>query len=253
MKKSMLFIKPFLVALQFLTRIPVVFVKKPSDLEIAQSVLFYPVVGLLIGIVLTVLNYHLYLVSDFLRASIVVIVWVVITGALHIDGLADSVDAWAGGLGNKEKTLAIMKDPNCGPMGVVAIVLLILIKFSVVASIPPGNILILIFVPVLARSIILLLFLTTAYAREKGIASEYFVLFLHKANIIVLILVAALSLLILQVHAMIVVSIVVLVFAYLRWVMVNRIGGFTGDTAGAMVEITEVVALVVLAFIMPLQ
>ncbi len=252
MKQLLPIIKPLLVALQFLTRIPVEFVKKPTDLEVAQSVLFYPVVGLFIGIILTVINANLYEVSDFLRASIVVIAWVVITGALHIDGLADSVDAWAGGLGDKEKTLAIMKDPNCGPMGVVSIVLLILVKFSVVASIPAENYLLLIFVPVLARAVILLLFLSTPYAREEGIASEYFVLFLKKANIIVLIIVALLSLAILQIQAMIVVSIVVLLFAYLRWQMTKRIGGFTGDTAGALIEITEIVVLIVLAFITPL-
>lgn len=252
MKQAMLFIKPLLVALQFLTRIPVVFIKKPSDLEVAQSVLCYPIIGLLIGIVLTVINQNLYEVSDFLRAAIVVVAWVIITGALHIDGLADSVDAWVGGLGDKEKTLAIMKDPYCGPMGVVSIVLLMLLKFSVVASISQDNMLLLIFVPVLARSIILLLFLTTPYAREEGIASEYFVLFLRKANIIVLVIVALLSLAILQVQAMIVVSSVVLLFAYLRWQIVKRIGGFTGDTAGALIEITEVVALVILAFITPL-
>ncbi len=252
MKQLLPIIKPLLVALQFLTRIPVEFVKKPTDLEVAQSVLFYPVVGLFIGIILTVINANLYEVSDFLRASIVVIAWVVITGALHIDGLADSVDAWVGGLGDKEKTLAIMKDPNCGPMGVVSIVLLILVKFSVVASIPPENYLLLIFVPVLARAVILLLFLSTPYAREEGIASEYFVLFLKKANIIVLIIVALLSLAIFQIQAMIVVSIVILLFAYLRWQMTKRIGGFTGDTAGALIEITEVVVLIVLAFITPL-
>ncbi len=252
MKQAMLFIKPLLIALQFLTRIPVVFIQKPSDLEIARSVLCYPIIGLLIGIVLTVINQNLYEVSDFLRAAIVVLAWVVITGALHIDGLADSVDAWVGGLGDKEKTLAIMQDPNCGPMGVVSIVLLILLKFAVVASIPQDNILLLIFVPVLARSIILLLFLTTPYAREEGIASEFFVLFLHKANIIVLVGVALLSLAIFQVQAMIVVSIIVLLFAYLRWLIIKRIGGFTGDTAGALIEITEIVALIVLALIMPL-
>ncbi len=65
-----------------------------------------------------------------LRAVLLLFVWVVVTGGLHIDGLADMADAWIGGQGDADRTLEIMKDPQCGPSAVVAVVLLLLAKLA---------------------------------------------------------------------------------------------------------------------------
>ena len=107
-------IRPFLVALQFLTRIPTPDINKITDKEIGMSQYYYPVIGLIIGLVLTGSS-SLISLSTGVEAALLLAIWVVITGALHIDGLADCADAWIGGYGDKEKTLSIMKDPTKRP------------------------------------------------------------------------------------------------------------------------------------------
>lgn len=108
--------RAFLVALQFLTRLPVRLRAAPSEEELGRSLLFYPLVGLLIGMLLTTLAMAISAagISDLLGAALVLAAWVVLTGGLHLDGLADSADAWSGGRGDRERTLAIMKDPYWG-------------------------------------------------------------------------------------------------------------------------------------------
>ena len=111
-------LKPFFIALQFLTRLPIPIYFESGSAgngnQLGRSVLFYPLVGLVIGGLLATLQY---LLSTFtfgstytvVHAAIILTVWVGLTGALHLDGLADSADAWLGGLGDRDRTLAIMK------------------------------------------------------------------------------------------------------------------------------------------------
>ncbi|WP_372867942.1 adenosylcobinamide-GDP ribazoletransferase, partial [Pseudomonas sp.] len=118
-----------LIALQFLTRLPVRLAAMPSAQETGRSLLWYPVVGLLIGLLLLGVHYLLGDAPALLQAALLLVIWVGLSGGLHLDGLADSADAWAGGFGDRERTLAIMKDPRSGPMAVVVLVLLLLLKF----------------------------------------------------------------------------------------------------------------------------
>ncbi len=114
-----------LAAIGFLTRLPVPAGTFDDERAKSASLAWYPLVGLLLGSLLSVLAWLLRDTSSFLSAGLVTAAWVALTGALHLDGLADSADAWIGGLGDREKTLTIMKDPRCGPAGVVALVLML--------------------------------------------------------------------------------------------------------------------------------
>ena len=127
-------IEPFLIALQFLTRLPVRLPGTPDERTIGNSLLYYPLVGVVIGVLLVALFLALADAPAGLRAALVLAAWVIVTGALHLDGLADSADAWAGGLGDREKTLAIMKDPYCSPAAVVTLVVVLLLKFAALHS-----------------------------------------------------------------------------------------------------------------------
>ena len=99
---------PFLIALQFLTIVPVQLKQIPTARQNAQSLLFYPVIGLLIGLILFGLSVALIKLPAILLASIVLVIWIWLTGGLHLDGLADTADAWVGGFGDRERTLQIM-------------------------------------------------------------------------------------------------------------------------------------------------
>ena len=124
-------IRAFALALQLLTRLPVPSSSRPPrPEELGLSVLFFPVVGLLIGALLAGLHTVLWLVDPGVLAALVLAMWVLLTGGLHLDGLADTADAWIGGQGHRDRTLAIMKDSRSGPIAIVAVVLVLLAKFA---------------------------------------------------------------------------------------------------------------------------
>jgi adenosylcobinamide-GDP ribazoletransferase len=122
--------RSFLAALAFLTIIPIRFREALPDQVVARSRFWYPVVGLLLGGMLagwTALVWHLH--APLLGAFLVLVVWVIITGALHIDGFCDTCDGLFGGQ-TPEERLQIMKDPHVGTFGVAGCVLLLLGKFA---------------------------------------------------------------------------------------------------------------------------
>src|SRR5690606_41444159 len=115
---------PLLIALQFLTRLPVRLPGLPTAQENGRSLLWYPLVGLLIGSLLVLAWLLLQGVSTGLQAALLLAIWVWLSGGLHVDGLADTADAWVGGYGDRERTLASIKDPACGPVGVITLAVL---------------------------------------------------------------------------------------------------------------------------------
>jgi adenosylcobinamide-GDP ribazoletransferase len=163
--------RSLLVAIGFLTRLPVPASVYDDARAKSESLAWYPAVGLLLGALLFAFAWLLRNTSPLLASGLVVLVWVALTGALHLDGLADSADAWIGGMGDREKTLAIMKDPRCGPAGVVALVLVLLLKFAALASVDNLPWIALLLAPMLARASLTTLFLTTPYVRSGGIGA----------------------------------------------------------------------------------
>ncbi len=142
-------IMPFLIAVQFMTTIPIKLPYLPSREQNALSMLFYPVIGLMIGGVLWLVASYVQLPMMLLSCAVMV-VWVWLTGGLHLDGLADTADAWVGGFGDRQRTLTIMKDPNTGAMGVMAIVLCLALKWAAVyCLLELDAVLALLFVPML--------------------------------------------------------------------------------------------------------
>lgn len=241
--------RPFLIALQFLTRLPVRLGSGPDadldDEDVGRSLTYYPLVGLLIGALLAVFAWVLNGVPAPLSAALVLVAWVLITGGLHLDGLADSADAWAGGLGDRDKTLAIMKDPYCGPAGVVGIMLVLLIKFAALhALLEAGNLAVLLLAPILGRTMLPLLFLTTPYVRRQGLASALATCPPRQPIAWVVAAAVVAVFFLVGTNGLWLVLTVTLVVALLRTLMMRRIGGMTGDVAGALVEITEATVLV---------
>lgn len=241
-------LRPLLVALQFLTRIPVRLKTPPSEVEVGRSLLMYPAVGLLIGAVLVATNFALREVPDFVRAALLLATWVALTGALHLDGLSDTVDAFVGGRGDRERTLAIMKDPYCGPMGVTALVLVLLTKFAALAGTTATDSAMLLLAPLLARTSAVLLFATTDYVRNAGLGS---VLTYGQSRTRLLAVCAGTIIAVLaftDITGWRATAATLLLFSVLRWRMRVRLGGATGDTAGAMIELIEAAVLLSLFF-----
>lgn len=235
------------IALQFLTRLPVTLAGMPTPEQVGRSLLFYPLVGLLIGLLLLAAQHLLGDSAVLLQAALLLALWVGISGGLHLDGLADSADAWVGGFGDKQRTLDIMKDPRSGPIAVVVLVLLLLLKFAALATLlENGSTLLLVLVPWLARCLLPLLFLTTPYVRSGGLG-QALAEHLPRQQLPWVLGANALAMLLFGWPALLAWLVAAAVFIYLRALMCQRLGGTTGDTAGAMLEIVECAVLLTLA------
>jgi len=243
----------FLIALQFLTRFPVTLCINWTDKKIASSLLWYPFVGGLIALTLILFLNLFSTQAPMLVSALTLALWVLITGGLHLDGLADSADAWIGSHGNRQRALDIMKDPQAGPIAVIVIVLLLMIKFAALYSLmtQPHHIFnndnyawLLLFPIILARATPLLLFLTTPYVRNQGMGRTMANFLDKEAAWAVLSVVTALLFLTLGIlNSLILITVILFLVGYLRRLMLKHIDGMTGDTIGATIEITEVVVL----------
>lgn len=233
----------FLVALQFLTRIPVNYRYEVGPPLLGRSVLYYPAVGLLLGMLLSQPPMLFADSSPMLLAAIVLAAWVLLTGGLHLDGLADCADAWVGGHGDKQRSLQIMKDPASGPIAVSLLILVLILKFAALtAMFEQTRLAPLLLAPVLGRAAILGLMLTTDYVRRQGLAEALLQqLPRSQANWVLVISVLV---------AVVFLGFPAVLFAggllfWLRQVAVSRLGGVTGDVYGAAVELTEAAVLTV--------
>jgi adenosylcobinamide-GDP ribazoletransferase len=244
-------IRTFYIALSFLTRIPVSIDGHVTQKQMGDAIVFYPLVGAIIGLCCFLLSeLILFFSSNFpsgVLAALLLSFWVILTGGLHLDGLADSADAWVGGLNNRDRTLEIMKDPYCGPIGVAVVVLVLLLKFSALSYLlNTGNTAFLIVLPMLSRSVIIVLFMSTVYVRDSGLGSALLE-FLPTENILWLIILISIFVYIIFANVLSFCLLAISVFL-LRLMMIKRIGGMTGDTLGATIEIAEAVALLGLVF-----
>ena len=238
---------PLLIALQFLTRIPLRSVGLVDDAVVGRSLLYYPLVGLLIGALLWLLQGLLDMLLPGLwsvQAAIVLVAWCLLTGGLHLDGLADSADAWIGGFGDRERTLALMKDPTCGPAAVMVLVLVLLVKYGALAALLAVDPVALLLAPLLGRTMLLPLFLTTAYVRDDGLGAVLSNNFNRADARWVLLLAGLIILLGWGVAGAVAAVAALLVLVGLRRMTLVRLGGYTGDIAGALVELTEAAVLV---------
>ena len=238
----------FLAALQFLTIFPVRINKmKEPDRELGESMAFFPVVGLLIGISTAILNYFLsHLMSENL-VNIFLIIWMaIITGGLHLDGFADTCDGIFSWRSDKNEILRIMRDSRIGTMGVIGIFIILLLKYELLSNISGREKYIaLILMPVFGRFSQVVSAFALPYARETSGAAS----FIRHLNIRTLISSAVLFLIITtpvwfpKAFFIDLVSLIILVPLLLFFN--KKLGGITGDVLGAINEIIEIIVLLV--------
>lgn len=243
---------PFWIALQFLTVFPIQLKHMPSAAQNAQSLLFYPVIGLGIGLLLCGIVILLIKLPLILLSTLLCVLWIWLTGGLHLDGLADTADAWVGGFGDPERTLNIMKDPSSGPIGVLSLMIFLSLKWSAIYVIlEQQQWWLLLITPVIARLAPLILFLTTPYLRAKGLGTaiaDHLPRTLCYGVILLSSVICALT----HLWGIVAVLVAMAIIGYLRRCFIKRIAGITGDTVGATIEITESVSLFVMICVLSL-
>jgi adenosylcobinamide-GDP ribazoletransferase len=237
-------VRSFLIALQFLTSIPFK-MKNIKAAELPGSVTYYPAVGAIIGAVLasSCLFFSVFF-SQSISPLLTLGVYILITGALHLDGFADTVDGLYGG-STKKDILRIMADSATGAKSVVWVVFIIALKAIILITLPSNRLYpaFLLF-PVLGRYSIALLMKYSFYAKEQGLGKVYCknitgvqFLILNVFTVLLLMLFGSLGL--------VAFIAVVLVAFIIKKYFENKLGGVTGDVFGFSVEVTEAVALLI--------
>ncbi|MDE0312155.1 MAG: adenosylcobinamide-GDP ribazoletransferase [Caldilineaceae bacterium] len=237
------------VAFQFLTIAPPLLRRPVAPNELGRSVTFFPLVGLAIGLLLFGLHRALSIIfPEFLAAAILLGVWTLCSGALHFDGILDTVDGLLGGR-DAEDRLRIMRDARVGSFAVAAGGTVLLLKFAAIGSIGAASALVV--APVAGRWLTSMAVVLFSYARPAGLGRDM------KDNAgwpqaagATAIAAATIGFMAPSVGIAATGAAVVLV-CISAWILVRftlaRIPGLTGDIYGALCEVGETVCLVTLA------
>jgi len=238
-------LRALVAAFAFLTRVPV-WSGPLRDEDLGRSLTFFPVVGLVIGLVLTGAAA---LLGDTLAPTLVAVGLVALlaalTGGLHLDGVADVFDALGGGRGDRQRMLDIMRDSRIGAHGAAALVLLLLAKVAAVGeAVARHDLLVLLVFPAVARWAVTPAIVFFPYARAEG-TGRAFAGEARAAEVAAATIVTAGVLLALGTRLLLPAASALGAAMVLALWLRRRLGGLTGDCYGAAIEVAEVVALTV--------
>ena len=242
------FFEQFIILIQFMTRIPIPLKISYSEKKFGKSIKFFPLVGLIIGLILYFANFLIivYLKNIFYNKTIIaiflIILEILIVGIIHIDGLADTFDGLFS-YAKKEKMLEIMKDSRIGTNGAVVLILYFITKTVLISEIITTNPKYLIIFPIIARLSTPVNAGLSNYARKSGMSNAI----ISENGIFEAIFSLALSIIlvfyIIDIKGIITIFIA---FIFIIIFMLNvrkKIDGITGDIMGACLELTSILVL----------
>jgi adenosylcobinamide-GDP ribazoletransferase len=239
----------FFHAVAFLTRLPVPRLSDDSK-DWQHSVAFYPLVGLLLGLLVWGTAWIMdWLLPASLLSVLLLVFWVYSTGALHVDGWMDLADG-LGSYRDREKIFAIMKDSRVGAMGVTAAILLFMVKacalYEIIVS---SRELWLLLPPFLARAALVAAIWFWPYVTEKGLGTGLRGGLNRWKVVACFLFTLCVSAVLYGWNGVFVLLAVALTGWWFLHGISRRLGGLTGDCYGALVEWTEAVTLVCIVIV----
>jgi adenosylcobinamide-GDP ribazoletransferase len=237
--------KKFILMIQFFTRIPINKEIDIKDDDFARAIVYFPVVGFVIAIV-NVLTYLLFakISSGLLPIVMTVLANVLITGALHVDGLADTCDGIFSAR-KKERMLEIMKDSRLGTNGAVAIFFDLILRIALLSTVSETHIIKVILVTTIISKTMVAVLAFISPKRETGLGS-LFVGVVSKKDMLIILLICGIScFLILGQGAIIIIGLNIGLIIIFRNYILSKLGVITGDILGAVNEISEITVLVI--------
>lgn len=245
--KKMTPIEKIRTALQFLTIFDLGNNKNDYDLEdIAGSIIFFPLAGLILGLICAVVYYAVvYISGNHLIASLFpVFLLAILSRGLHLDGIADTFDAIHFAKYDKKKALEVMKDNSVGAFGATALILLLITKFIFIYSIPYESIFpVIVLIPAVSRWTSSLVAKYTTPASEKGLGYTFTEYVTTENFVVCSIVTFVISIICLGLAGVLIFFSVVIFSALLTWYFNNTFGGTTGDIYGSVIEISELFGL----------
>lgn len=243
--------KGFILTLQFLTRIPINISLDVKEEDFIKGVKFFPVIGLIIGLI-NLLAYMLCSAVLPHTAAVILAVLsnIMITGALHIDGLADTCDGIFSAR-KRDRMLEIMKDSRIGTNGAVGIFFDLALRISLLLSLNEIHIVkALVISPVLSRTFMVVLMHYSVYARaEGGLGNMYIGKVGLIDTVITVIICVIISVSLLGYTGAIIIALNLLFILLYKIYITSKLGGMTGDTLGAGNEIIELLAIMIISII----
>jgi adenosylcobinamide-GDP ribazoletransferase len=257
--------RSIILAIQFLTILPVRLKGVVSERDIARSAAFFPVVGVVQGVLLLSSAIPLIcIVPPDIVSGFIIAIAIISNGGFHLDGLADTFDALAvksssDPVADREKRLSVMKDSSTGAIGVVAIVMVLLLKFVLIKNVLlfPDSLrafLILFLMPVFSKWIMVPAMYLGKSARHDGLGK----IFIESMSLQIVMFSSALAI---SIFAIIYITHLAGIFglqALLIFGLIpagyllahiavlfcsKKFGGLTGDTLGALSELSEILYL----------
>lgn len=240
--------KRLLAATRFLTILSVPGTWGTAEEDLAGSVPWFPVIGLLLAAAAGSAAWALSLAAPpLVAAAAIVVILLGFSGCLHIDGLADTADGLLSSR-PRERVLEIMKDSHVGVMGATSIVCVLLLKFASLASLPASQFWpAVLLAPLAGRSAIVVHMAILPYARPHGLGAVFYRRRPRWAMVWAAGILAAVAWGVLGSRGLIVWSVCMALTLAFSVCVYRRIGGATGDTFGAVCEMIEVVPALVLA------
>ena len=237
----------FLAALQFLTIIPLPGRREVSPEELGRSAVYFPLIGLIIGLLLA--GWH-WLLGLFLPRAVVdvlvVVSLVVISGALHLDGLIDTFDGIAGHK-SVEDRWRVMHDSRAGGFGIVAVCCLLLVKYLSLNSVPDPLLMVtLVMMPVLSRWAMTYAIFAYPYARPAGLGKAFKQGTRWLRFTIATVITVLVAIVLLQLAGVAVMLGIWIIVAAMATYLKGKFSGLTGDTYGAINEVAEVCVLIII-------
>lgn len=234
-------INGLILAFQFFTRFPIKREIEFNEINIRRSIFFLPFIGGVIGLVVALVYYPISLINKDMASLVAVVTMVFLTGGLHIDGLSDTFDGFLSNR-DKERVLEIMKDSRIGAYGVLSIVILLLSKYVIISSFDNGVIHALVLSLVNSRLIASRIISYKKNARPGGLGELFHDSKAGKGIIVLgLIYIALIS--IINIYYIIPLIMNFLIGELLSSWSYKKIGGMTGDTYGAIIEIGDTISL----------
>ena len=234
-------VRRLILAIQFLTRLPTPQVKDFRDDDLSRAAVYYPLVGAIIGVLLALPLYALD-GRPWLAGVLALLLWVWVTGALHLDGLGDVADAFGAAHRDPQRFLDVLKDPHMGVFGVVTLVMQLLLKLVLLGELAASSLWYgIVLVPAWARWGTLWWSQRLPSLHADGMGER----FAWRLDMRWLWLWALLLAVVSAFVAWPLLSALLLVPLLSLWWR-RRLGGISGDCLGASVEVTETLLLLAL-------
>jgi adenosylcobinamide-GDP ribazoletransferase len=234
----------FLASFVFFSRIPFISVKQLSEIHFNKAIRYLPWVGFVVSFIgAAIMYYASYILPQSVAVILGISITLLLTGAFHEDGFADTCDGFGGGY-SKPHILEIMKDSHIGTYGVIGLIMILLIKFAALSEMPrffmavffiTGN--------TLSRYVLISVMYNYSYARDESSSKVKIVLGeINIADFVISFIPVIPAFLITG-------DLVTLLFVipvwFTKWIMAkyfkSKIGGYTGDSLGAIQQVCEVI------------